>query len=431
MNQQTNGETSPSAPRGCLVGWRELDTDNGKRYEPVFYDGDAPLMTCAPTGGGKGRGSIIPNALLHQGPLICIDPKGEAAQVVSRQRQRMGQQVAILDPFRRITDRSDGLNPFDLLDLPMASPDSDSEMLASFLSSGRESLTQPFWQIAGTGLVSGLIGYVAGSADRKKRHLGEVRDWLFRADMDMDVAKLLDGKKGLSRMAYEYLAGYMTAPPNETRPCIRAEAASYLSALGSTEVADTLRRSTFNLLDVYRGKPLSIFIVIPPDKLESHRSLLRLWVGTLMNVISRRPRIPRERTLLLIDEAAQLGTFAPLRQAVTLLRGSGLQVWSYWQDLSQLRQLYSNDWETMVNNSAVLQVFGLNNHLMAGQWAGILGTAPGDLMRLTPAEAALYMKGSGYEAVQRPDYLADAAFQGLYDDNQRFALVAPSAQLSA
>ena len=45
-------------------------------------------------------------------------------------------------------------------------------------------------------------------------------------------------------------------------------------------------------------------------------------------------------------EAAQLGTLGALRQAVTLLRGYGLQVWSFWQDLSQVRNLYPQDWQT-------------------------------------------------------------------------------------
>ena len=44
---------------------------------------------------------------------------------------------------------------------------------------------------------------------------------------------------------------------------------SYVSALGSEQVVETLRASSFRFQDVYDGKPLSIYIVIPPDKLES------------------------------------------------------------------------------------------------------------------------------------------------------------------
>jgi len=110
--------------------------------------------------------------------------------------------------------------------------------------------------------------------------------------------------------------------------------------------------------------------------------------------------IPATRTLFILDESAQLGSLGALKQAITLLRGYGLQVWTFWQDLSQLKTLYANDWQTMLNNSGVLQVFGLNNHLMAKEWAEVMGVESGELAGLK-----------------------DRAFRGQYDDNPRFALL--------
>ncbi len=84
----------------------------------VLYDGDAPLLTCASTGAGKGRGILIPNLLRYPGPAIVMDIKGELFQVTSRRRREMGQHVIALDPFHLVTERSDRLNPLDLLTLP-------------------------------------------------------------------------------------------------------------------------------------------------------------------------------------------------------------------------------------------------------------------------------------------------------------------------
>lgn len=70
-----------------------------------------------------------------------------------------------------------------------------------------------------------------------------------------------------------------------------------------------------------RGDPMTIYIVVPPHMLVSHGRLLRLWVGSLMTAIMRRRARPPLSTLFILDEAAQLGTFNELRQAVTLLRG--------------------------------------------------------------------------------------------------------------
>ncbi|MEI6539066.1 MAG: TraM recognition domain-containing protein [Planctomycetota bacterium] len=40
--------------------------------------------------------------------------------------------------------------------------------------------------------------------------------------------------------------------------------------------------------------------------------------------------------MFILDECAQLGTVPLLEQAVTLLRGYGLQVWTFWLILTHI-----------------------------------------------------------------------------------------------
>lgn len=406
--------------KGVLLGWDKAIGPNG-RCAAVTYDGDAPLLTCAATGAGKGRGVLIPNMGTYPGSLFAIDIKGELYQVTSRRRREMGQQVAVLDPFHLVTDRSDSLNPLDLMTLPRSDIDSDAEMLASLLAVGNAFEREPFWNITANGLMAGLIAHIASGAP-KDRHLGQLRAWLYHQDLEMTIAKMLDAGVVRSRVAWEQFVAYLNAPHEQTRPCIRTTACSYVSALGSEQVVETLRTSSFRLQDVYEGKPLSIYIVIPPDKLESHKALLRLWVGTLLTTVMRRTTMPRQRTLFLLDECAQLGSLDSLRQAITLLRGSGLQTWTFWQDLSQLRQVYPKDWQTIVNNSGMLQVFGITNHHMAKEWSELLGLSLQDLKELTREDAVVLRQGQGSVTCRRPDYLKDEVFAEMFDANQRFAL---------
>jgi type IV secretion system protein VirD4 len=124
-----------------------------------------------------------------------------------------------------------------------------------------------------------------------------------------------------------------------------------------------------------------------------------------------------------LDECAQLGSLPALKQAITLLRGYGLQIWSFWQDLSQLRLLYPQDWETILNNSAVLQTFGVANHLMASEWSKVVNWDAQDLHDLDPEEALVMIQGQGCQRCRRPDYLLDPAFAHQFDPNERFALL--------
>ena len=67
------------------------------------------------------------------------------------------------------------------------------------------------------------------------------------------------------------------------------------------------------------------------------------------------------RGKLLMPAFYNVHSHAPM----TLLRGYGLQTWSFWQDPSQLQNLYPNDWPTMVNNCRAVQCFGANTMLAA------------------------------------------------------------------
>ena len=63
---------------------------SAKSGKLLHYDGAAHLLTMAPTRSGKGVGTIIPNLLLLDRSVICIDPKGENARVTARARAAKG-----------------------------------------------------------------------------------------------------------------------------------------------------------------------------------------------------------------------------------------------------------------------------------------------------------------------------------------------------
>ena len=191
--------------------------------------------------------------------------------------------------------------------------------------------------------------------------------------------------------------------------------------MNSDSALRSLSKSTISLDAVRRGDPMTIYIVIPPDKLESHGALLRLWVGALMLTVMGRKRRPKRSTLFLLDECAQLGEFGPLRQSMTLLRGYGLQVWPFFQDLSQLQRLYPKDWRTIFNNAGVFQLFGVANHLMAKESAELIGDIDADMLRnMAKDRQIIAVSNEKAMSARVPDYLNDAPFAGQCDPNPMF-----------
>ena len=106
-----------------------------------------------------------------------------------------------------------------------------------------------------------------------------------------------------------------------------------------------------------------------------------------------------------------------LTNAITLLRGYGLQTWSFWQDASQLTTLYP-EWETLYNNCRIHQNFGITNARLAKQIAALTDyPSHVETLKLDNDEMLLQVAGDETVIAQRPNYLTDALFKGQADPN--------------
>ncbi len=417
-----------SAPRGrelpgdLLIGWEKPERkDRGKagaaQPKPIWHNGEGHLITIAPTGAGKGVSCIIPALLTWDGPAIVVDPKGENYAVTAARRRALGQSVAVLDPFA-VTDAKslDGLNPLDLIASKGASAADDAAVIARLLIQGRISVRDPFWDERAESLIAGLILYVAQRSPQALRNLGEVRSLIEQPDAALDATARDMHRTGDPDIATA--ANILQTRASNTRSGIMSSTSSHLSFLRAGPVQGSLAESTIDLERVLEGVPMTIYLVVPPDKLISHGKLLRLWLGVLMTVLARRRRIPAKQTLLVLDEAAQLGPLEELRSAVTLMRGYGVKVWSFWQDLSQLVRTYPLDWQSIINNCSVQQFFGAATPQAAAEIDGYLGKGAGPaLTQIAEADALLIMRGASPRAVMRPSYLDDRLFRGLARPN--------------
>lgn len=400
------------------LGFREAepgqaDTDAA----PIWLKGEGHMITIAPTGAGKGRGGLIPNLLTYEGPAIVIDPKGEACHITAQHRRDMGQTVHIIDPFGVISEETDSLNPMDAFSIPGIDPSALAMDIARQLSGGGKISKDPFWDIRGHDLVAGVIAAIAAIREPEQRNLIEVRGLLKRDDSTYNLAVLLDTSGGkIPPFAYEEISNYLQTT-DVTRSGIHATACSYLSVIASVPAQRTVKTSTIDLAAVRRGDPMTIYLVVPPHKLASHAPLFRLWTAALMSaVLSREGNLPAHRTLFAIDECAQLGDFGMLAMVYTLARSYGMRVWSFFQDLAQIKRVLPEEWSTVLTNAAAIQVFGVPNHLMASDLAQVLGDFSEDtLRRLDRANIALQVAGQNGITARRLDYLTDPVFEGLYD----------------
>ena len=324
------------------------------------FAGEGHVLTVAPTRSGKGVSCVIPNLLDHPGSVLVTDPKGENYAVSARWRREMGQRVHAFDPFD-IAGGDAAFNPLDLIDAESLEAVDEARMLADMMvlpeSRGGEQL---FWNEEARAVLTGLILHVAASAPPELRTLAHVRTLLTLApELFAELLKEMRESRAAGGLVSRSAARILQKAEKE-RSGVISTAQSHTHFLDSPRMARVMRRSTVDLAALKR-ESISIYLILPTDRLEAYARWLRIMIAFALLATARVRGQPRERILFLLDEFAHLGKMHPVQRDIGLAGGFGVAFWLIVQDLSQLRSTYGETWPTFLANADVLQAFGTND----------------------------------------------------------------------
>jgi type IV secretion system protein VirD4 len=382
------------------------------------------VLVVAPTGAGKGRNVIIPTLLYDTSPAIVLDIKGEAASVTAHHRATgMGHQVTIIDPWCKLGPNKGQFNPLALIDPTSPNLGDDAFAIAAMFEMPNDLVREPYWNERATALIAGMIAHVVSSPGENDRSLRRVYELLQADDLVYSLACLLDTQGGeMNRFAYSQISAFLQLSADTTRMCIVSCVHSLIRALASPAVQFALD----NGLDpqaIVSGAAHTVYLVVPPEKLASHSSILRLYLSSLMDLMISRNQRPEQSTLFIIDEAAQLGPMSQLRQAVTLTRGYGVRAMLFLQSLAQLKTMFPNDHEVIVENCGTLITFGHQRPSMSDGMATLFGDISGQtLFAMTGSELAAKIGKGETHILTRIDYLKHAPFFEHATPNPMFEL---------
>lgn len=375
-------------------------------------------LLLAPTGAGKGRHVIIPNALTYRGSMIVVDPKGEAAVVTGEQRRAMGQRVYYIEPFAARGSRH-GINPLGHLDPRARDYSSNLRAAVRALTGGIPALIDRFWEQTAEDFLVGVFAYFVEYRPVHDRNLAAIRRFLCDADLSYKIAVALDTElSGKTGPAVEEFMNFLAHEGEKVRTSVRSTAVQHLSIFAEPELGPAINETSFPLADFIAGEPITIFLIVPPARLEAYGALIRLWVSMLMSLIMQRTAPPDLPTLFILDELAQLGSFPLLRPAVTLMRSYGLKAMLVVQDLSQLKAMFPTDSATIVNNCATVLTFGHTGLAMSNEVSQLLGDiGPEALFNMPSDMLAIRQHGRRTRLARRIDYVLDPALAKLAAPN--------------
>ncbi len=359
---------------------------------PLHYESDRHLLTIAPTRSGKGTTAIIPNLLTYAGSALVIDPKGENAMITAARRQSMGQEVRIVDPWL-ITGAPQvaRFNPLDWLVMGDIDITENAMLLADALviPTGNG---DSFWSEEAKALLQGFILYVA--TDEREagcRHLGRVRDLLL---LDGDELKMLFHRMLESQHHIVASTGSRSLQKEERLLAnVIASAQAQTHFLDSARIRESLSASDFSFEDL-KSRAMTIYLVLPSDRLNAFSRWLRLLIQQAVTVNARNIAAkPDKPVLFLLDEMPALGRLTMVEQAFGLMAGFGIQLWGIVQDVSQLKTIYGEGWETFIGNSGMIQYFGSRDRMSADYFQALCGVTT--VWSLSSAVARAFSTSTG------------------------------------
>jgi type IV secretion system protein VirD4 len=345
------------------------------------------LITVAGTRAGKGTGQIIPNLLMIPRPMFVIDPKGENYAITADARRRMGP-VYRFDPFR-VTEAHDPATPFARYNpLHFVRDGSDATSLAAMLLGDPPrdaSGNARFFYSAALNLLRALLLYVSRS---DLPTLGVARETIGLPETQLAEALALlagDPDPVVARNVNIYLTG---SP--EMRGSILAEVSNGLALWDEKQIEDATATSDFNLEDMKR-QIMTVYVVLPLDKMESHRALLRMMVSQFYSAMIRDGKPARFPVFALIDEFPALGRMEEIVRALGAIAGYNVRLWLFAQDVFRLRSLYGEDANTIFANCLTQSFFGISDGETANWLSQQLGSrtvaaeTPGMNTSISPA----------------------------------------------
>ena len=331
----------------------------------IGYRGGVHLVTIGRTGSGKGTGLIIPNLSTLRRSILIIDPKGEAAAITARKRAAFGR-VVVLNPFNILAEekpwmRSDGFNPLSTVRRDENFLD-DCTIIGQSLVKQETGGSGRFFSGSAHDLVTAFVMHeiLTRGADA---NLANVRAMLAerwggsRETGPTGIARTLALMATSNYAPLRSKAGRFATVSDSTRDII-STAGNETAFIDSPPVAHDLASHNDFRFARMKDEIVTVYLILPATHLETHSNWLRLIIASaLRELLSTPASKTMPPVLFMLDEFAQLSHLPAIANAMNIARSFGVQLWPFVQDLTQLKDIYHDNWENFLGASAALTAF--------------------------------------------------------------------------
>lgn len=316
-------------------------------------------VTFAPSGAGKGQGIILPFLETCEDSAVVNDPKGELFLATSETRKRMGHEVRVNDPYHVVTNSPDTHNVIEFVDPKNLI--ADCREIASAIIKREPGDKEPHWSDSAEIMAAVMTIGVAAFAKPENRHLQRVREMLSSTE------NLAAGIEDLCKCPDPHIARL----GNQAKQYQNKELNSVLTTLNRNlafldepAIHASMLKSSYNPGKLRDGK-MTIYNIIPFDRLDTQANYLRLITGSLLRACVKEGFQKQNKVHFVIDEAGSLGPMKQINDALDKYRANMVRVHLFYQSAGQLKSCFPHDeGQTMLSNTTQI-FFGTNDYSTA------------------------------------------------------------------
>lgn len=344
------------------------------RNRILRHAGDDHVLVIAPTNTGKSVGVSLPTGLVWRDSYIALDLKAENWRTTSGLRARLGP-VIRFEPSSAATHRYNPLTQIRIGEAEVR----DAQVLADMLVDPEGALgPRSHWQLRAFELLTASILFVLYA--EKDKTLSRLAELL--ADPGRPVVALLEEmlmrpiRDGAPHPVVAAGARQLLDMAEAERSGVVSTALGYLSLYRDPVLANATAVSDFAIEDLVCGsKPVSLYLVVPPEEISRLRALLRLVLNQILKRLTELAAAEdgqNRRVLLMLDEFPQLGRLDFFEHALAYIRGYRIKACLIAQSLNQIAQTYGEH-SSILDNAHVRIAFACNDERTARRISDMLG----------------------------------------------------------
>lgn len=330
---------------------------------PICSTPENHTLIVARTRTGKGTRVVIPTLLRYlTGSALVIDPKGENAAITARARQNpfpgFSQTVHIVNPWGELAPTFQQLgfspatyNPLDILDRDDPNAVATAQALASAICPREKGGKDSYWSESAASVLTAVLLWLTDQPGETKT-LGRAREIVSKTKKDFtdNFLSKMATSSAFGGAIQEHAAPFIDLAA-ETYSGVMSNLSQHTKFLSDPQVKKATATSSFSMQDLIT-KPTTVYLVIPPDRIDTQRTWLRLLITAGMQTFKHWKSGLRHRCMFLIDEFPALGRLEEIPRDIATMAGYGVDFTLIVQGIDQLKEVYGDAHATILSNCA-------------------------------------------------------------------------------